>query len=99
SLADPSSLLETPMPIRILLLVVACCLVSRAVAQDVKPMKYIDAHVHVWSTDNDRYPLAPGFKRSDIKPASFTPEDLLRHARPAGVGRIALVQVRFYGFD
>jgi predicted TIM-barrel fold metal-dependent hydrolase len=62
-------------------------------------MNFIDAHVHVWSADTDRYPIAPGFKKSDIKPASFTPEELLRHARPAGVGRIALIQISFYGFD
>ena len=70
-----------------------------AMAQDAKPMKFIDSHVHVWSSDTDRYPLAPGFAKSDILPASFTPEDLFRHCKPEGVGRINLIQISFYGFD
>jgi amidohydrolase family protein len=68
-------------------------------AQDAKSMNFIDAHVHVWSSDTERYPLAPGFKKSDIMPASFTPEDLFRHCKPEGVGRINLIQISFYGFD
>ena len=72
---------------------------SAANAQDASPMNLIDAHIHVWSSDTDKYPLAPGFKKSDILPASFSPEDLLRHAKPAGVGRINLIQISFYGFD
>lgn len=63
------------------------------------PMRYIDAHVHVWTADHATYPLAAGFKKEDIRPASFTPEDLLKHARAAGVGRIALIQISSYGFD
>ena len=72
---------------------------STACAQDAKPMNCIDAHVHVWSSDTDRYPLAPGYRKSDIMPASFTPEDLFRHCKPEGVGRINLIQISFYGFD
>lgn len=59
----------------------------------------IDAHVHVWTPDTQKYPLAPGYKREDMQPPSFTPEELLQHARPAGVGRIVLIQMSFYGFD
>jgi predicted TIM-barrel fold metal-dependent hydrolase len=62
-------------------------------------MGYIDAHVHVWTPDTAHYPLAAGFKRDDMKPASFTPEQLMAHAKPAGVDRIVLVQMSFYGFD
>jgi predicted TIM-barrel fold metal-dependent hydrolase len=62
-------------------------------------MAYIDAHVHVWTPDTAHYPLAAGFKRDDMKPASFTPEQLMAHARPTGVDRIVLVQMSFYGFD
>jgi predicted TIM-barrel fold metal-dependent hydrolase len=61
--------------------------------------KYIDAHVHVWTPDTARYPLAAGFKKEDMKPASFTPEELFKHCKPAGVGRINLIQMSFYGFD
>ncbi|MCA9177363.1 MAG: amidohydrolase [Planctomycetales bacterium] len=60
---------------------------------------YIDAHVHVWTPDTARYPLAPGFKKSDMSPASFTPEELFRHAKPNGVGRIVLIQMSYYHTD
>lgn len=59
----------------------------------------IDAHVHVWTPDAERYPLAPGFRRDEMKPPSFTPEELFEHARPCGVARIVLIQMSFYGFD
>ena len=62
-------------------------------------MKFIDAHVHVWTPDTAHYPLAAGFKKADMKPPSFTPEQLLEHTRPAGVDRINLIQMSFYGFD
>lgn len=60
---------------------------------------FIDAHVHVWTPDVARYPSAPGFARDRLKPDSFTPEELLGHARPAGVERIVLIQMSCYGFD
>ncbi len=62
-------------------------------------MNFIDAHVHVWTPDTDRYPLAAGFKKENMKPASFTPEELFKHCKPAGVGRVNLIQMSFYGFD
>lgn len=62
-------------------------------------MRYIDAHVHVWTPDTAHYPLAAGYKREDMNPRSFTPEDLFKHSRPAGVDRINLIQMSFYGFD
>jgi predicted TIM-barrel fold metal-dependent hydrolase len=60
---------------------------------------FIDAHVHVWTPDTAHYPLAPGFKKEDMKPPSFTPDDLFKHTKPAGVDRISLIQMSFYGFD
>jgi predicted TIM-barrel fold metal-dependent hydrolase len=60
---------------------------------------YIDAHVHVWTPDVQRYPLAEGFTKADMVPPSFTPDELLQHARPEGVTRIVLIQMSFYGFD
>jgi predicted TIM-barrel fold metal-dependent hydrolase len=68
-------------------------------AQDAKGMTFIDAHVHVWAPDTTRYPLAPGFKKEDMEPTSFTPEELFKHCKPAGVGRINLIQMSYYGFD
>src|SRR5437660_11888679 len=62
-------------------------------------MAFIDAHVHVWTPDTAHYPLAEGYTKEDMKPASFTPEQLFRHSKPAGVDRINLIQMSFYGFD
>jgi predicted TIM-barrel fold metal-dependent hydrolase len=62
-------------------------------------MRYIDAHVHVWTSDTLHYALASGFKKEDMRPASFTPEELFKHSRPAGVDRINLIQMSYYGFD
>ncbi len=60
---------------------------------------YIDAHSHVWTPDLARYPLAKGFRREDMSPASFTAEELLKTCRPAGVGRVNLIQMSYYEFD
>jgi predicted TIM-barrel fold metal-dependent hydrolase len=62
-------------------------------------MTFIDAHVHVWTPDVAHYPLAKGFKKEDMKPTSFTPEELFKHTKPAGVDRINLIQMSYYGFD
>ena len=62
-------------------------------------MKYIDAHVHVWTDDFDRYPLSPPFQKSDMNPKTFYPEELLAHANPSGVNRIVLIQMSYYQFD
>src|SRR5258708_27763993 len=74
-----------------------CGLVEQA--QIGKSMNLIDAHVHVWTADTARYALAAGFKKEDMQPRSFTPEGLFKHCKPAGVGRINLIQMSFYGFD
>lgn len=60
---------------------------------------YIDAHSHIWTPDVARYPLARGFAVADMKPPSFTAEELLAQCRPAGVGRVNLIQMSFYEFD
>jgi len=62
-------------------------------------MKFIDAHVHVWTSDTSHYPLADGHKKADMQPPSFTPEELFKHSKPAGVNRINLIQMSFYGTD
>src|SRR4051794_5198655 len=59
----------------------------------------IDAHSHIWTPDVGHYPLAPGFTVEDMKPRSFTAEELLAQCRPAGVGRVNLIQMSFYQFD
>lgn len=60
---------------------------------------YIDAHVHVWTADFARYPLAAGWTAQQMNPPSFTPQELFAHAAPVGVNRIVLIQMVFYGFD
>src|SRR6266446_5746502 len=60
---------------------------------------YIDAHSHIWTPDVAHYPLARGFTVADMRPKSFTAEELLALCRPAGVGRVNLIQMSFYEFD
>ena len=61
---------------------------------------HIDAHSHVWSPDTDKWPLAKGQTKADLAPPSFTPEELLAIAEPAGVGRVVLIQHSIYhAFD
>src|SRR3954471_7231940 len=60
---------------------------------------YIDAHSHIWTPDTKRYPLAKGFTVEEMNPKSFTAEELLAICRPAGVGRVNLIQMSFYEFD
>jgi predicted TIM-barrel fold metal-dependent hydrolase len=60
---------------------------------------WIDAHVHVWTDDVQRYLLAPGFTKEQMLPATFTPEELLAHCEPCGVRRINLIQMSYYGCD
>jgi len=59
----------------------------------------IDAHVHVWPGEFDRFPLAEGFSPEGVEPRAFTPETLLGLGRPAGVRRYVLVQPRCFGTD
>jgi predicted TIM-barrel fold metal-dependent hydrolase len=68
-------------------------------AANAKSLGAIDAHVHVWSPDTQRYPISGRFQKSDMQPASFTAEQLFSHCRPAGVERIVLIQMSFYEFD
>ncbi|HEY7153647.1 MAG TPA: amidohydrolase family protein [Gemmataceae bacterium] len=62
-------------------------------------MAFIDAHVHVWTDDTAHYPLARGYKPENVKPKRFTPDDLFKHSKPAGVDRINLIQMSFYRYD
>jgi predicted TIM-barrel fold metal-dependent hydrolase len=64
-----------------------------------KDGEWIDAHVHVWTPDTGRYPLASGFKVADMKPASFTPTELFAHCKPEGVSRVVLIQMSYYQSD
>lgn len=70
-----------------------------AAAADTPLSDLVDAHVHVWSPDTARHPLAPGFTVDAMQPPSFTPEELLAACRPHGVARVVLIQMSFYGTD
>lgn len=73
--------------------------VGRASAADEAKGGFIDAHSHIWTPDTKAYPLAPGVKAEDMKPASFTEEELLARCRSQGVDRVVLIQMIFYGTD
>lgn len=60
---------------------------------------FVDAHVHVWTPNLDRYPLSEGFTKADMQPPSFTDQHLLAAAEPLGISRIVLIQMSYYGFD
>lgn len=64
-------------------------------AQD-KKSGWIDAHSHIWPGEVDKYPLAPGQTKADLKPASFTDDELMQIASPEGVERVVLIQHSVY---
>lgn len=63
------------------------------------PDDYIDAHVHIWTPDQSRYPRSGPDRAAQYAPASFTPKELFANAKPCGVKRVVLVQMSFFGFD
>ncbi len=69
------------------------------VSDDFSNEGFIDAHVHVWTSDFDHYPLKPGFPKEKMRLPSFTPEELFTHTRPCGVTRVVLIQMSYYGVD
>ncbi len=60
---------------------------------------FIDAHVHLWTDDFSKYPLAKEFKPSDMSIRRFVASDILTHAQRNEVERVVLVQMSYYGFD
>lgn len=60
---------------------------------------YIDAHVHIWTDDPEHYPLGPNVRRGQLTPTTFTAEKVLNVARRAGVSRIVLVHISYFGYD
>ncbi len=69
--------------------------------ENSRPMagNYVDTHVHIWTDDFEKYPLAQGFSREEMAPRVFSCDDILRHAKPHGVNRVVLVQMSYYGSD
>ncbi|MBT4099496.1 MAG: amidohydrolase [Gemmatimonadetes bacterium] len=64
-------------------------------------VQIVDAHIHAWSPDIERFPLAPGFESSDLWLPSFTPDDHDMYTSLFGepVAGINLVQMTWYGLD
>ena len=68
------------------------------------PEGLVDAHVHMWSDDFARFPLAPGFTAADLWLPRFTPLEYdastgATAAAGAHRARINLVQMTWYGLD
>jgi predicted TIM-barrel fold metal-dependent hydrolase len=59
----------------------------------------VDGHVHVWSGDTEKYPLAAGFSKEDLWFPSFSAEEVIEHGRAAGITRFNLIQMTWYGLD
>lgn len=77
-------------------------LASTAAAAGAPPAAepVFDAHVHIWTPDIRRYPLAPGYYPKDFgRIPSITAEELMTQAKPHGVIAINLVQMTWYGLD
>ena len=96
--------MQTPRPISRRTFLQASALsvlaTSGCVSTPRQAPSFIDAHVHVWTPDTQRYPLAQGFvQEKNMVPATFTPAELFAHCRPEGVSRIVLIQMSFYKFD
>ena len=77
----------------------ATCMAFSKAAVAAEESGWIDAHVHVWTNDFDKYPINTDFKPGDMDPVSFTPDQLFVHTRPAGVSRIVLIQMSYYKYD
>jgi predicted TIM-barrel fold metal-dependent hydrolase len=68
-----------------------------AVANASRPRLVVDGHLHVWSTDTARYPIAPG---SRFAPTVRGEAAYLRELMEAsGVDRAVIVQPSCYGED
>lgn len=63
------------------------------------PGNYVDAHVHIWTDNFKKYPLAQGFNPQEMAPRVFSSDDILHHTKPNGVNRVLLIQMSYYGFD
>ncbi len=75
-------------------------LASTTSAADAKSKGWIDAHSHIWTRDLANYPLDGKQTVDDLKPGSFTAEELLELAGKNGVERVVLIQHKpYHGLD
>lgn len=62
-----------------------------------RPAMVVDGHLHVWSLDTDRYPVAP--TSSYVPSIPGDPDTLLALMRASEVDRAVAVQPSCYGYD
>ena len=75
-------------------------LADKSPTDKVKKPGWIDAHSHIWTRDVKSFPLANGKTVADLKPPSFTAEELIKISQPEGVSRVVLIQHHTYhGWD
>lgn len=70
--------------------------ISSLMAKEGDKQEIIDAHSHIWTTDLKAYPLQNNQTVEDLKPRSFTPEELMAIAGPLGVTKVVLIQHNIY---
>lgn len=58
-----------------------------------------DAHIHVWSKNREKYPLAHGFKDRDLWIPSYEAEDHITMSESLAIQYINFVQITWYGTD
>jgi len=78
-----------------------CTTIKKPVRTTDKPNSpnWIDAHVHVWTDNEEKYPRIDRYKGVKMNPVTFTPQELFAHCKPCGVRRINLIQMSCYGSD
>jgi predicted TIM-barrel fold metal-dependent hydrolase len=59
----------------------------------------VDTHMHVWTTDWERYPFSPPEPAMKRPEDSNTIEEVIKTMERHGVDYMVLVQVRYYGWD
>jgi predicted TIM-barrel fold metal-dependent hydrolase len=73
---------------------------STGIAMAADKPGYIDAHSHIWTPDVKSFPLKDGQTADDLKPRSFTDDELMAIASKVGVDRVVLIQhTGYHGFD
>lgn len=73
---------------------------STGVAMADSKLGWIDAHSHIWTPDVAAFPLKDGHTADDLKPRSFTDDELMAIASKVGVHRVVLIQhTGYHGFD
>ena len=64
-----------------------------------QPGDIIDAHVHIWTANTEKFPLADGFEAEDMWFPSYSAEEVTKLGQEAGVRRFNLIQMTWYGVD